>query len=212
MAVLLNPSFAFENAHAYPVVGVDEVGCGAWAGPVIAAAVHIHPECPRNFLALLNDSKRLSLAQRETAFSYIIGRSDLFIIGIGEGTLEDIGKYNIRGASLRAMGQAVGALQEKLETPIGCVLVDGRSKPDVPGLVECIVKGDQQSYSIAAASIVAKVTRDRLMAALGARYPLYGWERNVGYGTPAHKTALRQWGPTNHHRATFKPIQKFIDL
>jgi ribonuclease HII len=186
------------------VVGVDEVGMAALAGPVVAAACLVTPET--RLIRRVNDSKVLTRLQREELLSTIRGR--VVKIGVGAASLAEIHRLNIYHAShvamLRALRQ-VGAYD--------WVLVDGRRILDpafAPGKHTEIVRGDAKSFSIAAASIVAKVTRDRLMRKLAARYPGYGWEHNCGYPTIDHRTALRELGVTPFHRQDFGTVRVML--
>ena len=194
------PDMSLEQQAAGPVAGVDEVGRGPLAGPVMAAAVVIPPAAAALLIdAGLDDSKRLS-AKKRRALYQILTKS--CICAIGAGSIADIERLNILGASMLAMRRAVLALPV---TP-ALALVDGNRLPDIPCPASAIVGGDGISLSIAAASVVAKVVRDRAMAALAARYPGYGWERNAGYGTREHQEALRRFGATPHHRQSFAPV------
>lgn len=195
------PDFSFEKAAACPVCGVDEAGRGPWAGPVVAAAVVLDPVAiPEG----LNDSKKLTAARREALFDEI-GR--LAGIGVGIAEVDEIDRLNIGKATYLAMARAIEALPE----PPVHALIDGKfNPPGLPCASEAIVKGDGRSLSIAAASIVAKVTRDRIMVALSQQFPGYGWERNMGYGVKAHHQALISLGVTPHHRRSFKPIHKIL--
>ena len=177
------------------VGGVDEAGRGCLAGPVVAAAVILGRPCPSG----IDDSKKLPPEQREHLFRQLRHTAR---IGVSIVDVQTIDSINILAASLRAMAEALGQLSPAPEV----ALVDGLHCPDVTCEVVSVVKGDQRSLSIAAASIVAKVTRDRLMRTLAAAFPGYGWERNVGYGTPEHRSALQHLGPTPHHRRTFAPV------
>lgn len=201
------PSFNLENAHASPVVGLDEAGCGAWVGPVVAGAAFIAKDCDTTLLALLNDSKRLTPKTREELFDILQKKSDMFKIASGIAGLEEIEKLNIRNASLLAMCRAY----ENLGIHAQMALVDGTGEPKLPCPIKTCVKGDQRSYSIAAASIVAKVTRDRLMQRLSQEFPAYGWNKNVGYGTAAHQAALAKYGVTPYHRRTYRPIKEILE-
>lgn len=195
------PDFTFESPGPHPVCGIDEAGRGPWAGPVVAAAVILDPaRIPPG----LDDSKRLTAPRREAlaAELAICAR-----VGIGAASVAEIDALNILQASFLAMRRAV----EALGIVPALVLVDGNRVP--PGLAcpaRAIVGGDALSLSIAAASIVAKVARDREMVALAQHYPGYGWERNMGYGVPAHALGLRRLGITPHHRRSFKPIHKIL--
>lgn len=195
------PDFSFElAAPATPVCGIDEAGRGPWAGPVVAGAVILDvSRIPDG----LNDSKKLSARRRDALFAALQDHH----VGLGIATVEEIDRLNILQATYLAMRRAVAALPI---TP-SYALIDGNRKPDgLPCAGETIVKGDSRSLSIAAASIIAKVSRDRMMTALAAEWPGYGWERNAGYGVAAHAEALRNLGVTPHHRRSFKPIHKML--
>lgn len=184
-----------------PVCGVDEVGRGPWAGPVTAAAVILDPNAIPDGL---NDSKKLSAARREALYTAILATSH---VGIAECTVEEIDRINILQASLLAMRRAVA----KLHLNPNMILVDGRHiPPDLPCPAQAIIKGDSRSLSIAAASIVAKVTRDRQMVALSQQFPGYAWQTNMGYGTKAHVSGLKTYGVTQHHRKSFRPIHNML--
>ena len=195
------PDFSFElAAPAGPVCGVDEVGRGPWAGPVVAAAVILDSA---SIPSGLDDSKRLTARRREALFDALMRHQ----VGLGVATVAEIDEVNILNATWLAMRRAVAAL------PVapGFALIDGNRAPDgLPCPAETVVKGDGRSLSIAAASVVAKVTRDRMMADLARDWPGYGWERNAGYGVAAHAAALRDLGVTPHHRRSFKPIHKML--
>lgn len=195
------PDYALEAGCARPVCGIDEAGRGPWAGPVVAAAVILDPA---RIPSGLDDSKRLSPARREALSAEL---AECARIGIGAASVAEIDRVNILQASLLAMRRAF----EALGAPPALALVDGPHAP--PGLscpIRPIVGGDARSVSIAAASIVAKVTRDRIMVALSGRFPGYGWECNKGYGVPAHLEGLRSLGVTPHHRRSFRPIHNIL--
>ena len=200
------PDDRLERATGGRVAGVDEVGRGPLAGPVLAAAVVLARPIPRDLAALLDDSKKLDAARREAAFRALheAARAGQAEIGVGAASVAEIGRLNILGAALLAMSRAVA----RLPTPPDHVLVDGNQPPPLPCAVRCVVGGDGISLSIAAASIVAKVLRDRAMARLAVRWPGYGWERNAGYGTATHRAALLRLGPTRHHRAGFGTVRQ----
>jgi ribonuclease HII len=196
------PDLGFETACGVaPVCGIDEAGRGPWAGPVIAAAVILDPSrVPQG----IDDSKRLTPRRRALLRDAILDAAE---VGTGLASVEEIDALNILQASHLAMRRAVAALPR---VP-GFALVDGnRLPPGLPCPAECIIGGDGRSLSVAAASIVAKVTRDRLMVALSQQYPGYGWDRNAGYGVPEHAAALKSLGITPHHRRSFAPIHKML--
>ena len=195
------PDYSFEAAATAPVCGVDEAGRGPWAGPVVAAAVVLNPaDIPEG----LNDSKKLTAKRREALFDEINARAK---VGTGITEVAEIDEINILNATYLAMRRAIDALPQ----PPAHALIDGnRLPPDLPCTAETIVKGDGRSLSIAAASIIAKVTRDRIMVALAQQFPGYGWEKNAGYGVPAHQEGLKRLGVTPHHRVSFKPIHKML--
>lgn len=203
------PDFALEqaaSAEGHSVIcGVDEAGRGPWAGPVVAGAVvlngdHLSPELASG----LDDSKKLKPATRDVLFERLRLEAT---IGVGIAEVEEIDQLNILQATLLAMGRAVSDLAG---APPTLALVDGNKPPVLPCAVKTVVKGDARSLSIAAASIVAKVTRDRMMMALDRRYPGYGWARNAGYGTAEHRAALDALGVTPAHRKSFAPIRKIL--
>ncbi len=182
----------------WPLAGVDEVGRGPLAGPVVAAAVILDPQAvPEG----LDDSKNLTPARRDELFA-LIAESAL-AIGIASATAAEIDTINIRQATLLAMRRAVAALA----LPPAFVLVDGNDPPTLACPAESVIGGDAQIASIAAASIVAKVTRDAMMARLCARYPAYGFSLHAGYGTPRHRAALQAHGPCPEHRYSFAPVK-----
>ncbi len=182
----------------WPLAGVDEVGRGPLAGPVVAAAVILDPQAvPEG----LDDSKNLTPARRDELFA-LIAQSAL-AIGIASATAAEIDTINIRQATLLAMRRAVAALA----LAPAFVLVDGNDPPTLACPAESVIGGDAQIASIAAASIVAKVTRDRMMARLSLAYPAYGFINHVGYGTAAHRDALKTHGPCPAHRYSFAPLK-----
>ena len=197
------PNFALERSLGGRVAGVDEAGRGPLAGPVVAAAVVFPRGVPRRLASLLDDSKKLTAEQRETAF-LALHASGAAEIAVGAASVAEIVRINILRASLLAMRRAVARLAQ----PPAWALVDGNQPPDLPCQTRCVVGGDGRSLSIAAASIVAKVLRDRAMARLAVRFPGYGWESNAGYATIAHRAALLQLGATVHHRSTFGSVRQ----
>ncbi|MBV8612737.1 MAG: ribonuclease HII [Acetobacteraceae bacterium] len=197
------PSFRLERQAGGLVAGVDEVGRGPLAGPVLAAAVVFPGGVPRRLAAMIDDSKRLTPEARLAAFAAIraSGRAE---VGVGAASVAEIGRLNILHAALLAMRRAVARLPRRPDL----ALVDGDRPPDLPCAVRCVVGGDGLSLSIAAASIVAKVLRDRAMTRLAARFPGYGWDANAGYATKAHRAALCRLGPTPHHRPAFGAVRQ----
>lgn len=206
------PSFRHEKrcaeAGAIRVAGIDEVGRGPLAGPVVAAVAIIDRTlAKRRLLRLIDDSKKLTLEEREEAYAAILD-SGVVRFAVGEASVEEIDTINILQATFLAMRRA---LQGMVEQP-DLVLIDGNQVPPELGCrAETIVGGDARSYSIAAASIIAKVTRDRYMRGLAASFPDYGWETNVGYRSPNHLAALNRLGPTAHHRRTFAPVLRLLE-
>ena len=200
------PDDRLERALAGRVAGVDEVGRGPLAGPVFAAAVVLARPLPKSLAALLDDSKKLSAAQRDAAFAALTAAraGKLLEIGVGAASVAEIAEINILRAALLAMARAVARLPALPDI----ALVDGNQPPALPCAVRCVVGGDATCLSIAAASIVAKVLRDRAMARLAVRCPGYGWERNAGYPTAAHRDALARLGPTRHHRKDFGTVRQ----
>ena len=201
------PSFELEAAEMAlgrgPVAGVDEAGRGPWAGPVVAAAVILDPQAiPLG----LDDSKAMDAACRERAFAAIMATAR---VGVGVGCVKRIDRDNILQATMFAMVEAVSGLG----SAPGLVLVDGNRLPKtLPCAGRAIIRGDARCLSIAAASIIAKVTRDRMMVALASAFPGYGFERHKGYGVPEHRIALAKLGVTPHHRRSFKPVQLALNL
>lgn len=207
------PDLSFERAsvvaHGGPVVGLDEVGRGPWAGPVVACAFPL-PDAtgetgglPRLVFDTLDDSKKLTAARREGLFQGLHGLPH----GIGIAAVEEIDRLNILQASLLAMRRALVAIP----APAACALVDGNRDPVLGIPTTLVVKGDGRSIAISAASVIAKVTRDRIMAELAEAHPGYGWENNMGYGTKAHAEGLARLGVTPHHRRSFAPIRARLE-
>jgi ribonuclease HII len=189
-----------ELAAGGRVAGVDEAGRGPLAGPVVAAAVVLRADIPSEMAAMLDDSKKLTAEQRRAAFLAL--RASSAEIGIGAASVAEILRLNILHASMLAMRRAVA----RLATTPDLALVDGNYPPKLGCEVRCVVGGDALCLSIAAASIVAKVVRDRAMARLAVRFPGYGWEANAGYATLLHREALLRLGPTRHHREAFGTV------
>jgi ribonuclease HII len=198
---VMRPSFRRERRALakgiWPVAGCDEAGRGPLAGPVVAAAVVLDPNrIPRG----LNDSKKLDHDEREALYEKICATAD---VAVAFGSTERIDRDNILRASLWALARAVASLPVRPQL----VFVDGRDRIDVPCECQAVISGDALVTSIAAASIVAKVTRDRLMKRLGLAHPGYGFERHMGYSVPEHYAALQKLGPTVHHRRSFAPVR-----
>lgn len=200
------PDWKLENEWrrqgAQVIAGVDEAGRGPLAGPVVAAAVVL----PRRMrLAGLDDSKKLSEARRDELFGLITGHSGVaWSVGVAE--VDEIGRWNILRATHLAMSRAVAGLAVAVDV----CLVDGLPVAGFGWRHQAVVQGDGLSVSIAAASVVAKVTRDRMMCAYAAEFPAYGFERHKGYGTEAHLEALRTHGPCRIHRSTFQPVAQCL--
>ncbi len=197
------PDYSFEALHRGPVAGVDEAGRGPLAGPVVAAAVILDPDA---FPDGLDDSKKLS-APRRAALDIII-RHKAVGFGVGMASVEEIDSLNILWATMLAMTRAVEALGHD----VAHVLVDGNRCPQWRWPSTAVVGGDARCLSIAAASIIAKEARDRIMIEAAVRHPHYGWERNKGYGSATHIKALREYGPTPLHRRSFAPVAQMLLL
>ena len=194
------PSYKMERQIGGTVAGVDEAGRGPLAGPVVAAAVVL---TAKSFPRGVGDSKQLSPEIREDLFPRIHAAC---AVGVGVCSVEEIDSLNILRASLLAMRRALDALP-LIPT---AALVDGNQPPEFPCPVTCVVEGDGRCLSIAAASVIAKVTRDRIMRDLALRHIGYGWETNFGYATPEHRAALRRLGPTPLHRRSFAPVRALL--
>ena len=201
----MQPDFSLEAEAGGRVAGVDEAGRGPWAGPVLAAAVVFNAGGPTAELrATITDSKRLPADRRAALQPAILACADA---AVGMASVAEIDSMNILQATLLAMRRAVVRLADIPDL----ALVDGNRVPRLPCPVRTVVGGDGKSLSIAAASIVAKVARDRLMVRLAADYPGYGWERNAGYGTAEHRAGLARLGPCAQHRRSFRPIRELLD-
>jgi ribonuclease HII len=197
------PTYRIEEGLAREgykhVCGLDEAGRGPLAGPVVASAVILDP---RNIPEGLHDSKQLTAARREVLFELILASADVAIASV---SAAEIDRTNILKASLEAMRRAALALSRRP----AFALIDGRDiAPGLPCPAKALIKGDARSFSIAAASIVAKVTRDRMMAGAGLQYPGYGFELHAGYGTAYHRNAIIERGPCILHRMSFRPLRK----
>ncbi len=208
------PDFRIERESAAPgqrVAGVDEAGRGPLAGPVMAAAVVFPRGVPPALAALLDDSKALKEAARLAAFAALLEAraGGVAELALGAASAEEIGRVNILRATHLAMARAVA----RLPRAPALVLVDGNQPPPLPHPVRCVVGGDARSLSIAAASILAKVVRDRAMVRLDARWPAYGFAAHRGYPTARHRAALVAHGPCPHHRRGFAPVdQRLLDF
>lgn len=199
------PDLEHELAAGGIVAGIDEAGRGPLAGPVVAAAVVLDAAClPAALCEGCDDSKRLAPRRRVEMHDLIRAHAR---VGVGIAAVDEIDRLNILRATLLAMGRAV----EALDIPIDLALVDGNQAPTLSCPVRCLVGGDGLSLSIAAASVIAKVTRDRMMAALARDFPGYGWHSNAGYATAEHRRALTRLGPTPHHRKSFAPVGDLFD-
>ena len=198
--VTYNIEASFRLKGNEVIIGVDEVGRGPWAGPVTACAVILNPD---NIPHGLNDSKKLNVVRRNELFLKIMESSLVSCVHVD---VEEIDKINILQATFRAMERSI------LKLPIpDHILIDGNKlPPNLPSPATAIIKGDTKSASIAAASIIAKVTRDQLMADLSLEYPGYGWEKNAGYGTKKHIEEIHLNGISKHHRKSFEPIKSLI--
>jgi len=202
---MTKPNFELEQAalsrDAFRIAGVDEVGRGPLCGPVTAAAVILNPDdIPEG----LNDSKKMTAKKRDALYDEILAKADCCI---AHATVQEIDEINILRASHLAMTRAIAGLTKAPDH----ILIDGNMIPrGLTTSAQAVVKGDGRSLSIAAASIIAKVTRDRIMGDLAIEFPGYGWEKNAGYGTKQHLEALRALGVTPHHRRSFKPTHNIL--
>lgn len=206
------PDFAIEDEVGGLVVGVDEAGRGPWAGPVVAGAVIIKDRNLSDILLKgLDDSKKLSAAKRDKLYEelFVAQSEGKLIIGIGEASAKEIDEHNILQATFLAMKRAV----DKLGVVPDMAIVDGNQMPkNFPCQCRTVIKGDARSMSIAAASIAAKVYRDRLMCDLAKKYPYYGFDKNAGYGTALHQKGLTEYGICEEHRRSYKPIREKINI
>ena len=184
------------------IAGIDEAGRGPWAGPVVSAAVILNE---KNIPDGLNDSKKLSEKKRLSLYSSIY---NFHSVGVGISSIEEIDGMNVLQATFLSMNRAVEDLNPQPEY----ILVDGNLDPGLNFKTKCIIKGDSISISIAAASVIAKVTRDNLMLKLDKEFPNYNWKKNKGYGTTEHRNALELHGPCKYHRKSFSPINKMLGV
>lgn len=202
------PTFEIEQRFKGLIGGVDEAGRGPWAGPVVAAAaIFLDPSSLSSFLYEgIQDSKKLSKAKRNHFYQELLPLES-FCYGIGIASVEEIDQLNISKATFLAMERAVQNLPQQPQT----LLIDGKYIPTFQEIQTIpVIKGDDVSLSIAAASILAKVTRDDIMETLAENHPVYGWEHNAGYGTEQHQEALKVHGITPHHRKSFAPIRALL--
>ena len=190
---------------SYWVCGVDEAGRGPLVGSVVAAAVILNPNQP---IAGLKDSKKLSEKQRNFLYDQIVEKA--FAYHIASASHQEIDAINILQATMLAMKRAIDGISQKLGVNPNLTLIDGNRCPDLDIPMEAIVKGDTKVPEISAASILAKVTRDREMAELHERFPVYGFNQHMGYPTQVHMAALNKYGPCEFHRQTFGPVKKIL--
>ena len=206
------PDFSLEESLGLStsavIVGVDEVGRGPLAGPVTAAAVFFdRQKITSDLLIKIDDSKKIAQKKRATISKQI---ESIAIIGIGWASSGEIDQLNILEATMLAMQRAIFSLQKQIILDPDYILIDGNKVPRLDFPSKAIVRGDEKSLSIAAASIVAKSKRDAFMTSLSKLYPGYGWEKNAGYGTREHLAAIEREGITVHHRRSFKPIANYL--
>ena len=207
------PDYSLESAVSGKgaVIGVDEAGRGPWAGPVTAAAFWIHPSTKDSLPADLTDSKKLSARKRAQIQHSLCASQGRHLWAVRHSSVDQIDALGILPATFAAMAEAVSAVAAALQKihnlPVAMVLVDGNLLPPLQFPCQAVVRGDSQSLSIAAASVLAKQTRDEVMTDLASHYPDYGWHTNAGYGTKAHQQALQRCGITPHHRKSFAPVK-----
>lgn len=204
------PNFEIEDEYVGLIAGVDEAGRGPWVGPVVAGCVVFLDRNVDEFLLNnLNDSKKISKKKREQLYEVLYKEKEngKILIGVGITSAKEIDEINILNASFLAMKRAV--VDAKANPCM--VLVDGNREPKNFGYnTKAVIKGDAKSYSISAASIIAKVYRDRLMEDMAKKYPGYGFEKNAGYGTKAHVEGLKLYGVTPEHRLSYAPVKEFV--
>ncbi len=212
------PDLLLEKRHLATgrgaVIGIDEAGRGPWAGPVTVAAFWLNPNCFDRIPPELNDSKKLNPAKRASIYTALIAGEHAFsVVSIAAAEIDQIG---ILAATFLAMRQATTQLQELLislqHLGVGLCLVDGNLDPGLGLPTKTVIKGDALSCSIAAASIIAKETRDNLMRSLARDHDVYGWDSNMGYGTKIHSEALQAHGVSEHHRRSFAPIKRLLQV
>ena len=204
------PDFSIEKQFTGPVIGLDEVGRGPLAGPVISCGCHFkNYNSQEDFYNLIGDSKKLSEKKRKVSFKFLqnLKKEDIIDYHLGIANVEEIDKLNILEATKLSMKRVV----DKFNLQKAQLIIDGNFSLNYKSYKEqSVIKGDDKSLSIAAASIIAKVHRDRLMQKLSIRYQHFGWEKNAGYGTKIHIKNIHRLGPTIHHRKTFEPIKSLI--
>lgn len=197
-----SPTFDIENNYGFELIaGVDEAGRGPLCGPVVAAAV-VFPRRDIEIPVIIRDSKQMTSHMRGAAYDWIVHNT---IWAVAQCSAAEIDQMNILNASLVAMARAV---QKLTQMPQFCLIDGNKLPPDLNGLA--VVKGDAKSLSIAAASIIAKETRDKIMHELAVQYPMYAWDKNAGYPTPEHLRAIEKYGINQHYRKSFKPIKERI--
>ena len=206
-------SFDFENTFGENSIcfGIDEAGRGCLAGPVVAGCVWINRHTfPKKLLSKINDSKKISEKKREEIYEELVNLPpDVFMYAWCDIDNKIIDEINILQANLPAMKNAYFKLQEKLSINPDIILIDGNKAPNISPC-KTVISGDALSYSIAAASIIAKVNKDRLLNKIGEEYPQYQFCKNKGYGTKAHLNALEEFGICPYHRKSYAPIKKFV--
>jgi len=207
------PDLLYERQFNGPVIGIDEVGRGPWAGPVTATAIWLCPSCYDDLPADIEDSKKITPARRSILASYLMALPHRYCtVSIDVKTIDEIGILQATFAGM--VGAAKGLCDQfsnaQLPNPVHALIDGNLLPPDLPLPATAVVKGDGRSLSIAAASIIAKTTRDQMMVDLDNSYPGYGWASNMGYGTKSHQAGLNRFGITPHHRKSFKPICRYL--
>ena len=206
------PDLAIESGFVGPVIGIDEAGRGPWAGPVTVAACWLDTSALSSLVPGLDDSKKLTAAQRETFHAILTAPPHLHaVLSVPVETIDRDGILNATLAGMAEVAQVLaGLLSDAGVGEVAQVLIDGNQMPPLTLPAQTVVRGDSRSLSIAAASVIAKHERDRIMKALAATFPGYGWETNMGYGTKAHQQGLASLGVTPYHRRSFAPVRRAI--
>jgi ribonuclease HII len=206
------PDLAIESGFVGPVIGIDEAGRGPWAGPVTVAACWLDASALSSLVPGLDDSKKLTAAQREAFHAILTAPPHLHaVLSVPVETIDRDGILNATLAGMAEVAQVLaGLLSDAGVGEVAQVLIDGNQMPPLTLPAQTVVRGDSRSLSIAAASVIAKHERDRIMKALAATFPGYGWETNMGYGTKAHQQGLASLGVTPHHRRSFAPVRRAI--